>query len=181
MVDVQQLIPLPEAQDYTVRLREKEHEERAVRRRRRPPDNREFCESYWAGVLEALRARGIVDPQQPPMKKQDMRFKVGWQDYYLKAFFSRVKPIGGVWLDCRGPGGLTNYETLSQRKQEIEAAFGRELTWTAEPLRNLGSLSIRFSGFDATDQDDWPRQHELIASTLVALHAAVKPFIERGN
>ena len=178
MVDVQQIIPLPEAQDYTVRLREKEQEERVVRRRRRPPDNREFCEDYWTGVLKLLLPVGIVETEQEPMKKQDMRFKVGWPDFHLKAFFSRAKPIGGVWLDCRGADGIAHYEALLEHRDEIEATFGEALTWTVQSDRNQGSLSLRFASFDSNDRTDWERQHRLIADRLIALYRAVQPFIE---
>lgn len=177
-IDVQQLIPLPEAQDYIVRIREKEQQERKHRAERWSADAQQFCVDYWNGVLAELAPAGILEADTRAMRKEDMRFKVGWPDFFLKAYFSRRTSKGGVWLDCRGESGIHHYEALHLHKVEIEQAFGEPLHWDTNDDREQGSLSCRLTGFDSNDKSDWNRQHKMFADRIVRLYRAAKPFVE---
>lgn len=176
-VDVQQIIPLPEAQDYIIRIREKEQQERKNKAERWSAESQQFCLDYWNGVLAAIEPSGILEADVRAMRKEDMRFKVGWPDFFLKAYFSRRAPKGGVWLDCRGDTGVANYEALKSHQEQIDKAFGGPLLWAIDEDREHGSLSCRITGFDANDKADWPRQHKMFADKIVRLYTAVKPFV----
>jgi hypothetical protein len=178
LVDVQQVIPLPEAQDYMVRIREKEQEERKNRAERWSAEAVQFCFEYWQSVLDAIRPTGILAPEAKPMRKEDMRFRVGWPKFFLKAYFSRRSPKGGVWLDCRGDAGIAHYNALLAHQKEIDEAFGEPLRWEIDEDRGSGSLSLTITGFDANDKSDWPRQHKMFAEKVVRLFRAVQPFVE---
>ena len=178
LIDVQQVIPLPEAQEYTIRIREKQQQERRSRSARFSEESQQACVDYWQGVLNELTPSGILEPGIKPPRKEDIRFKVGWPDFHLKAYFSRASPEAGVWLSCRGDNGFANYEALESHRAEIERAIGGPVKWTADEDREKGSLSSRFPSFDANDKSDWPRQHKLIADGVLRFHRAVKPFVE---
>lgn len=178
LIDVQQVIPLPEAQDYMVRIREKEQQERRSRAARFSEESQQTCVDYWQGVLSVIEPANILEQGCRPGRKEDMRFRVGWPQFWLKAYFSRRHPKGGVWLDCRGDSGLKTFEVLKSHQTEIEAAVGEPLVWTTDDEREQGTLSIRLAGFDANDRTDWPRQHKLIGERLLRLYGAVKPFVE---
>jgi hypothetical protein len=179
LIDVQQIIPLPEAQDYIVRLRQKEQQERKNKAERWSADAQQFCVEYWQGVLESLSPAGILEADVRPVRKEDMRFKVGWPEFFLKAYFSRRAPKSGVWLDCRGDEGVAHYETLKSHQAEIEKAFGEPLHWNVDEDREAGSVSCRISDFDANDRTDWPRQHKMLANIIERLYRAVRPFVEQ--
>jgi len=179
LIDVQQVIPLPEAQDYMVRIREKEQQERRSRAARFSEESQQTCVDYWQGVLAVIEPSGILEPGIKPPRKEDIRFKVGWPQFWLKSYFSRRHPKGSVWLDCRGDSGLANFEALRSHKDEIERAVGEPLVWTADEEREQGTLSIRLTGFDANDTSDWPRQHKMIGERVLRLYDAVRPYVER--
>ena len=178
LIDVQQIIPLPEAQDYMVRLREKEQKEKQNRAERWSADSQQLCVDYWSGVLDEIRPSGILEPDVKPMRKEDMRFKVGWPDFFLKAYFSRRSPKGGVWLACRGDSGIANYEALKAHQAEIEKSFGEPLHWDVNEDRESGSVSCWITGFDANDKSDRPRQYKLLADRIMRLYRAVRPFVD---
>jgi hypothetical protein len=177
LVDVQQVIPLPEAQDYIVRIREKEQQERKNRGERWSAEAVQFCVDYWQGVLDEIQPTGILAPEAKPMRKEDMRFRVGWPKFFLKAYFSRRSAKGGVWLDCRGDTGIAHYNALLAHQSEINEAFGETLRWEVDEDRGSGALSLTITGFDANDRNDWPRQHKMFADTIVRLYKAVQPYV----
>jgi len=177
LIDVQQVIPLPEAQDYMIRIREKEQQERRSRAARFSAESQQACIDYWQGVLANLEPSGILEPGMRPSRKEDIRFKVGWPDFHLKAFFSRVSPKAGVWISCRGQNGFANYEALKAHRAEIERSIGQAVEWTDQEADDRGSISLRFAGIDATDRSDWPRQHKMIGDRVLRFYKAVNPYI----
>jgi hypothetical protein len=178
LIDVAQIIPLPEAEDYIVRIRQKEQRERKSKAERWSPDSQQFCLDYWQGVLDQIRPSGILEPDVKPMKKEDMRFKVGWPDFWLKAYFSRRDPKMAVWLALRGDRAAENYAAVDSHKTEIEKAFGEPLEWRQDYDLGRWSISRPFEGFDANDKADWARQHRMLADCVVRLYQAVRPFAQ---
>lgn len=178
LIDVQQIIPLPEAQDYMVRLRDKDQQERKSRAERWSAESQQFCIDYWEGVLGQIRPSGILDGEQQAPRRETIRFRTGWTSCPLNAYFSRNESKMSVWLACKGDRGLQNYEALLARRGEIEQAFGEPLDWSANEDLNQGYLSRRFSDCHVTERDDWPRQHRMLADACVRLYRATRPFVE---
>jgi len=181
LVDVDQVIPLPEAEDYIVRLREKEQKERKSKAERWSPTAQQFCVDYWQGVLGALQVTGIGDVQQSPPRRENIRFKIGWPSFPLNAWFSRREPRLSVWMGCKGENGLSNFLSLREHRKEVEDAFGEPLDWTADEDLNRGSVSWRASACDVNDRTDWPGQHQMVADHVARLYRAVEPFVEQLN
>ena len=161
-----------------IRIREKEQQERRSRAARFSEESQQACVDYWQGVLAVIEPSGILEPEAKAPRKEDIRFKVGWPDFHLKAYFSRASPRAGVWLSCRGDNGFANYEALEAHRTEIERAIGGPLKWTADEDREKGSFFSSFPSFDANDKSDWPRQHKLIAEAVLRFYLAVQPFVE---
>jgi len=149
---------------------------RTVRRRTRGDSERaQLCHDYWSGVLGALGPSGILGPGARAHRKQDIRFPVGWRDFWLKAYFSVSNRQFGVWVACRGPRWKDNFERLMQARERIEETFGESLEWSE---RETGASIHRFDyEGDPQNLDDWPRQHALIAEKSEALYRAMEPFV----
>lgn len=151
---------------------------KAVVQSRSDPELAQFCADYWLGVLEDLKPLGIINEHVQPYRKSTMSFPVGWQNFWLKAYFSRRKDIADlatIWVSCHGPHWSANYDSLYESREAIEKSFGESLTWKVHA--NQGTCSHELRGCDASNREDWPRQHSLLASKLAALHQAVEPFV----
>jgi hypothetical protein len=180
-VDVEQLIPLPEAEAYIVRIREKAQKERTSKAERWSADAQQLCFDYWEGVLRTLQAMGMGDTKQSPPRRENIHFKIGSPTFRLNAWFSRREPRLSVWLDCKGENGLSNFLALRERRGDIEEAFGEPLDWTVHEDLNQGAVSWRTSACDVNDRDHWPEQHRTVADHVARLYRAVEPFVAQLN
>lgn len=151
---------------------------RSVIKSRENSDSKQFCLDYWSGVLNALRPSGILKETAKPYGRQDTYFDVGWQTFVLKAYFSRPQKCGAAWITCRGPRGLENFEKIKASKSQIEQSIGRKLTWHEDADGNRGSCSFELFKFDVDNTADWPRQHQMFAEALLALHRVVGPIVK---
>ena len=143
------------------------------------PELAALCQEYWTGVLAALEPSGIVQGAAHAFRKRDMHYPVGWKNFVLKTFFSSASGEIGLWVSTRGSRGFKNYLELEASKEQIENAFGESLDWNPYEDDNRGTCIKVYENFDAENREDWERQHTLLAEKLVALHAAVSPFIEK--
>lgn len=134
----------------------------------------QFCLDFWSGVISEIAPSGILLPTQKPVRKQDIRFAVGWDNFWLKAYFSRVDKKQGVWLACKGPNADDDYEALKKRQEEIDKALGEPLTWT-----DGASPGFWMTDQDANDRSDWPRQHKRIAEKVIKLYRAARPLVDQ--
>jgi len=144
------------------------------------PELGNLCRDYWAGVLKELAPKRILTADVQPVRQQHMSFPVGWHDFHLKAYFSRVEHKLGVWVSCRGLRGVENLAALQAEREAIEAAFGGPLRMEVyERDQGRGTIIQVYEATDPTNREDWPRQHALLADRITALYKAMAARIER--
>lgn len=134
------------------------------------------AESYWDTMLEQIPQESDLRTNSKPTKLHDIRLKVSWKDFWLKAYLSTYSKQLGVWVAMRGPCWEENYNRLIEHRVEIETAVGRELDWNK--WDNHASANLYLHDADPKDASDWSDQHKWLADNLIKLYMVFKPYIE---
>ena len=71
----------------------------------------------------------------------------------------------------------TYFHSLEEQKEEIKSQFGEPLEWFAG-YKTEKHVALRTEA-DPGDENDWPRQHEWLATKLEKLNEVFRPRIER--
>ena len=71
----------------------------------------------------------------------------------------------------------TYFHSLEEQREEIESQFGESLEWFAE-WETEKHVALRKEA-DPKDENDWPRQHEWMATKLEKLNEVFRPRLER--
>jgi Domain of unknown function (DUF4268) len=125
LVDVQQIIPLPEANEYQIQIREKEQVGRKKRTERYDVRLR-----FWEGLIAVARSRNA----------RHANIKLGTYSWLgagsgirgLSFNYTIVQEYGIAELYIDRGEAVENkriFDNLHARKTEIEQAFGRTLSW----------------------------------------------------
>lgn len=181
LIDVAQVLPLPEAQDYQVRLREKETSERQASL---PSTREEFLASLRRAVgaadvavaerfLEWARAQG-VGLRWTRGKRQDgaqgvLRFADGSGRHVL--FRLRSDGVLVMWIDrLKGANPLADGKLLSAFQSTLAAIPGIQLA---------GALDVRprFPIGLLADPDNWKAFTDALGSLVQGIRAW---YAERG-
>lgn len=174
LIDVQQIIPLPEANDYQVQLREKQQVERKIRAERH-----DVRQKFWESFVAICRSR----------KNRHANLKPGIYNYLgttsgvrgLNFNFVIVQEHGVVELYIdRGDADENEriFNQLLARKDEIERAFGGPLSW--EPLEGKRACRIKHiigRGGYKKPESEWPAIQTEMVETMTRLEAALKPSL----
>lgn len=173
LLDVRQIIPVPEAAEYMIGMSSKENEERSEQGTQTERHNIRYA--FWQQALEALRREGVGLYQNiSPSKDHWLSAATGISGvgYYL--IFGKHE--ARVELNLQRPSAAENkwlFDQLHSQKNEIEAAFGARLQW--KRLDDRKACRVQFSReFDGYQRENWPAITEWLIEHVRRLEAAFK-------
>jgi len=82
----------------------------------------------------------------------------------------------GVYLAIYADQSREMFEALRENQAQIEKTFGGPLEWLEkrkDAVYWIGAGSLTA----VPGEEDWPRQHEWLASTMKKLHHALEPYV----
>jgi hypothetical protein len=155
LLDVQQIIPVPEAAEYMIGMSSKDSEEKTAQGAQKSRHTRRM--EFWAAALEALRSSGVhlydnISPTQDHWLSAGSG--VSGCPYHL--IFGKTE--ARVELQLSRPSTEENkwlFDQLFAQKAEIEATFGAPMIWRR--LDDKKSSRIEYGNeFDCYQRENWP-------------------------
>lgn len=172
LVDIQQIIPLPEAADYEIKLRAQRQETQRVVSARG-----EIFRLFWAQLIERSRPKTSVVAGRSTSADHWLTGSIGKAGFNptftIKQQDSRVE----LYIDL-GKGAearnMAAFEALRAQEDAISNAFGAELEW--QPLPDSRGCRI-FSVIDGgwkTPEAEWPEFQDRLIDAMVRLERAFR-------
>lgn len=172
-LDLQQIIPPPEAADYMIGISAKEVEETAAQDMRKRHDD--MRSRFWTVALERLRADGVdvfANVSPGPSSWLSGGSGVGGCPYQMLLRRDKVR----VQLAIQRPQSEENktiFDKLAQSRDAIEGAFGSPLEWRRLENYKL-SLILHEQSFQAWDETKWPEIAAWLSDAMARLEAAFR-------
>lgn len=174
MIDVQQIIPLPEADEYQVQLREKEQVGRKKRAERHDERLR-----FWQGLVAICRQRKTRHSDRKPGSYHWLGGGSGIRGLGLNYVIVQEYSIAELYID-RGNLAENNriFDQLLAKKDVIEASFNGPLSW--ERLENRRACRIKHvieRGGYRSPESEWPAIQTEMVETMTRLEKALMPHL----
>jgi hypothetical protein len=167
LLDIRQIIPLPEAYEYQTRLREKEKadEEAEIERY-------ELRRRFWEGLLEIDKQRKALHTNRKAgtASRLGTAIRSGFNlNYIIKQRQWQVE----LYIDLRGrEENLRCFRELHNQKQKVEEVFGAPLEWEeSENRRCCIYFESKGSGY-RSDESEWPAIQSNMVNTMMRLYEA---------
>ncbi|MHB8790205.1 MAG: DUF4268 domain-containing protein [Desulfobulbaceae bacterium] len=174
LIDVQQIIPLPEANEYQVQLREKESKGRKKRAERYDERLR-----FWEGLVAIARKRQARHANIKPHIYHWLGASSGIPGLSLNYVIVQEYGITELYID-RGEATENKriFDQLHAQKEEIEARFGGALSWERlDTKRACRIKSVVELGGYRSPESQWPEIQESMVNTMIRLEEALKPAL----
>lgn len=154
-IDLQQIIPTPEASDYMIGISSKEVEETDDQGRQ--ARRKHLTMQFWTRVLEKFREDGItrfanISPNRDHwlnagsgVRGCPLTITFGRSGVRVELNLARSERDENKWL----------FDKLTESKAQIEATFGSELSWHRLDGKKQSRIAYGKS-FDSYDQENWP-------------------------
>lgn len=172
LIDVQQIIPLPEANEYQVQLREKEQ----VGRKKRT-ELYDVHLKFWEGLIAVCRAKKSRHANIKPGRYHYLGASSGIRGLNLNFVIVKECGIVELYID-RGDAAENKriFDKLHARKDEIEKAFGDTLSWERLDTKRACRIKhvIERGGY-RTPESQWTEIHSEMVEVMIKFDAALKP------
>ncbi len=172
LIDVQQIIPLPEANDYQIQLREKEQ----VGRKKRA-ERYDVRLKFWEGLVAITRNRKTRHANIKPGAYGWMGASSGHRGLGLNYVIGQEYGVVELYID-RGDAVENKhiFDQLCARKDEIEKAFGGTLTWERLDIKRASRIKhvVERGGY-RSPEPQWPEIQSEMVEVMIKLEAALKP------
>lgn len=179
LIDLQQIIPTPEAADYMIGMAAKESEEQAAQGTQQRRD--EMRRAFWTMTLEELRRRGVKRYDNiSPAKDHWLAGATGVSGCAYNLIFSKNEARVELYLQRSRTDNKWIFDRLEGERPEIEERFGAELQW--QRLDEKKASRICYSHpYDGFNDENWPTMIDWLCKHIVNLEQAFSEPLTRLN
>lgn len=177
-LNVEQIIPTPEAEEFMIGISAKEAEQKSTVTELK--SRHRIRLAFWELALEALReSKTDLFNNISPGKDHWHGAGSGVRGCPFNLIFGNK--IIRVELNMARSNGQENkfiFDQLSAKREQIEAAFGAELSW--ERLDNKKAAYVRYGkAVDGDNRDNWAEMIQWLVEHMIKLEEALKqPLVE---
>lgn len=178
LIDATQIIPLPESEEYMVKMREQEKEKRKVLSTRQV-----IFRKFWGLLIERSKARTQLLAGRTTSQDHWLTAGIGRSCFWLDLSVTQERCA----IDCYVRIGqdakrtLAAFNALRAQKDAIEATFGEPLDWQDMPGRNGCRIrKVLPWGWKAAESE-WPEMQDHMIDALIRLDAALRKPIQELN
>ncbi len=175
LIDVQQLIPLPEASDFQTQIGAKRQAERQERSERH-----EVRYRFWEGLLPLARARSEVHANRSPTTDYWLAGSAGRAGFQFTYVIREQDSQVELWIG-QGAGqrerNKAAYMALRGQHEAIEREFGAELDWQELPDKEGCRIRALLPGGYRAPIEHWPEIQAGMVDAMVRLDHALRQRI----
>lgn len=174
LIDATQIIPLPEAADYEVKIREQVEETRKVKTKRQ-----EIFKRFWTDFIK--RSVQFTDLYKQRTATTDHWLSAGAGRFGFSITASLTEDRARVECSIRIGKDSAHlnkaaFNALIAKRAEIEASFGSELVWDELPEKISSRIYVDIDKSDAgwkSPEAEWPAIQDWLAQTSDRLEKAL--------
>lgn len=173
LVDATQIIPLPEAADYEVKIREQAEETRKVRSKRQ-----EIFRRFWAQFIERSSRHSELFRNRSTTSDHWLTTGIGRAGFALTAALTEDRARVECFISIgknNPPANKAAFHALLAQRQAIEASFGEGLDWQELPSRTGCRICFDYqSGGWKSPEADWPAIQDWLITHAARLEKALR-------
>lgn len=180
ILDIQQIIPTPEAADFMIGMSTKDNEEKVTHDTQKQRHKLRY--EFWEAALERLRADGVeIYRNISPARNHWLSAGSGVRSCPYQMIFSRDE--ARVELNFGRSEAAENkwlFDQLFSQKDQLEARFGAPMTWRRMD-ENKQSLIVYAQPFDGYNRAVWPEMIDWLTTHIQKLETTFREPLARLN
>ena len=180
LLDIQQVIPTPEAADFMISMAAKETDEKNAQAALKSRFKLRL--DFWEQTLESFKSRGLHTFQNvSPAKDHWLNAGSGVASCPFTLIFGKKE--ARVELTLQRASTEENkwlFDHLTEEKQVIERKFGVQLVWLRLDDKKASRIAYA-KAFDGYNQENWPEMINWLGDHMIRLETALREPLLRLN
>lgn len=178
LIDAAQIIPLPEAAEYEVKVRAAAQETRIAKTARK-----EILRKFWALLIERSKSKTALLAHRSPTTDHWITCGIGRTGFglhfTLNADRARVECYIRFEKEETAQKAKAAFAELKNQRATIEREFGGPLEWQELPDRLGSRICFDLEGGWASPESDWPSLQDKMIDALIRLERALRDPIRK--
>jgi hypothetical protein len=142
-----------------------------------PPTRFELRRRYWTGLREHLAAKGSTLEAKEPNETNALRCGMIGTGVALYAYFSLKNKRLTVSAQFYGNRAKHLFQTLHERREELEAEIGAKLVWSVPGKDSHYREILLRNPVNPTDESLWPSYFDWMRRSLENFERVIGPMI----
>jgi Domain of unknown function (DUF4268) len=177
LVDVQQVIPLPEAAGFMVQIREKAVRERQDRAGQEHSEG--LRREFWQGLWErSIGKTALFDGRDTSSASTSAAsgIRACEYQYRIRHQYSLVRFL--LWAEKTT--NEARFDWLTERRKAVETALAGDGTWEWNRRDDCirSHITLRIDGGYRSPREEWPAIHDRMVDAMVRLEKAISPHVD---
>jgi hypothetical protein len=176
LVDVTQIIPLPEAEEYEIKIRAQAQENRKIRTGRQ-----EIFRRFWAQLIDRSKSQTQLLANRSTTEDHWLTAGIGRAGFHLNLSLTEDRARIECYIRKGKDSDIWNlaaFNALKAQKEQIESVFGAPLDWQELPERSGCRICFDLDGGWRLPEQEWPKLQEEVIQTLIKLERALRGPIQ---
>jgi len=179
-LDIRQIIPTKEAEDYMIGMSSKSKEE--TRTKTVINKRKQLRERFWDKMLEEFKKKNFALYENVSASGGNTNWlnaSSGVSGCAYQVIFGKKEARTDIYIGSASASKEQNeklFKYLENNKSDIEKTFEKGLTW--EPLNEKKACRIKFAeDFDGYNEENWPEMIDWIYKNMSRLEQVFKPVL----
>jgi hypothetical protein len=175
LIDATQIVPLPEASDYEVKVREQAREGKKVRTARQ-----DIFRRFWAQLIERSKPITPLFANRNTTIDHWLSAGIGKAGFWLSLSLTKDSAMAecGIRPSKDSDRNKAIFKALRAQQKQIESAFGEPLDWEELPERIGCRISKEIAKGWLTPESEWPELQDRMIEMAIRLDKALKGPIQ---
>ena len=173
ILDIQQLIPLPEAEEFTIKLRAKKDAEKKTHNH-----SYELRTKFWQGLLECSNTKTALFKGHKAPQGDWSSTSAGHSGFRFTYMVRKEECQAELGLVHNASGQKTKnkaaFKALEAQRDAIESEFGAALDWQELPDSDICRIRFPVSGGYESPDSEWPGAFDKVTDAMIKLEAVMR-------
>ena len=179
LLDMEQIIPVKEAEDYIIKMADKTREVKEVKETNR--DINELRKSFWNELLTKFNTFSSQYKNVNPGLDHWLSSGSGVSGAPFS--FVVTKSYAAVELLINKGSKEENkkiFDKLLNKKEDIEKSYEAKLTWERLDDKKSSRITDRMFNVDITNRDDWGKIIDFLCQAMVRFEKAIRESLKKA-
>ncbi|MDA3838126.1 MAG: DUF4268 domain-containing protein [Candidatus Delongbacteria bacterium] len=179
-LNIEQILPVKDTEDYSISMANKAKEE--IKTQENLKNRYNIRTEFWKEYLQASNSTHDLYENSSTTQSRWLRKSMGMPGLSLNLIVSGKNAQSTIYVN-RGDKEENEkfFDFLYKMKDKIETAFGNELIWDRKDDKVTCSIKYELSGVNVFDKDDWSKMIKFLVDASERMYKAFKNPVKKLN
>lgn len=178
-LNVEQLLPIKDIEDYQIKLSAKRQDD--IASANNEATHQKLCLKFWEQALPALRAHTGLYQNVSPSKDHWINGNIGIPGIFINPVILKVSARAEIYIDTGDKERNKHiFHCLFAQREKFSSEFPSEVDWQELPERRACRISVTRVGNGLVDEEKWDNIIDFLSETVLKFFEVFRTSLDEA-